>query len=104
MLKTLHPSDDMDRIYESRKGGRRGLASIENYIDKSILELGKFTKTSKESLITATCNSYDNIKTKRHKKIEMDMGTSRDKIATLLKKKLGHGLERETGREKLRLY
>ena len=35
MHKALHPRDDVDRLYESRKGGR-GLASPEDKIDVSI--------------------------------------------------------------------
>ena len=36
MHKDLHPRDDMDTLYESRKEGGRGLASIENCVDASI--------------------------------------------------------------------
>ena len=34
MHKALHPRDDVDRLYVSRKEGRRGFASIEDYIEK----------------------------------------------------------------------
>ena len=39
MHKTLHPRYDVDRLYASRKEGRRGLASMENSVDESIQRL-----------------------------------------------------------------
>ena len=36
MHKALHPRDDVDRLYVSRKEGGRGLASIEDNVDASI--------------------------------------------------------------------
>ena len=36
MHKALHPRDDIDRLYVSRREGRRGLASIEDSVDASI--------------------------------------------------------------------
>ena len=36
MHKALHPRDDVDGLYVSRKEERRGLASIENSVDDSI--------------------------------------------------------------------
>ena len=36
MYKALHPRDDVDRLYASRKAGRRGVASIEDSVDASI--------------------------------------------------------------------
>ena len=40
MNKTLHPSDDVGKLYISRKEGGKGLASIEDSIDTSIQRLG----------------------------------------------------------------
>ena len=37
--KALHPRDDVDRLYVSRKEGRRGLASTEDSIEASIQRL-----------------------------------------------------------------
>ena len=37
--KVLHPRDDVDRLYLSRKEGGRRLASIENRVDASIRQL-----------------------------------------------------------------
>ena len=50
MHKALHPRDDVDRLYVSRKEGGR----LEDYIEKH-----------KGGLITATRNYTDNIKTNR---------------------------------------
>ena len=36
MHKALHPRDDVDRLYVSRKDGGRGFASIEDSVDASI--------------------------------------------------------------------
>ena len=36
MHKALHPRDDVDRLYVSRKEGGRGLAIIEDSVDTSI--------------------------------------------------------------------
>ena len=36
MHKALHPRDDVDRLYVSRKEGGRGFASIEDSVDASI--------------------------------------------------------------------
>ena len=47
----LQQRDDIDRLYMSIKQ-RRGLASIEEYIDPTIQGLMKYTEKSHESLIT----------------------------------------------------
>ena len=39
MHKALHPRDDVDRLYVSRKEGGRDLASIEDTVDASIQRL-----------------------------------------------------------------
>ena len=44
MHKALHPRDDLDRLYVSRKEGGRGLACIEDSVDASIQLLEKSTK------------------------------------------------------------
>ena len=36
MHKTLHHRDDVDRLFESRKEGGRGLVSIEDSVDTSM--------------------------------------------------------------------
>ena len=42
MHKALHPTDDVDRLYISRKEGGRGLANIEDSIDASIQRLEEY--------------------------------------------------------------
>ena len=49
MHKALHSRDDVDRLYVSRKEGGRGLASIEDYIEKH-----------ERGLITTIRNDTDN--------------------------------------------
>ena len=39
MHKALHPRDDIDRLYVSRKKGGKGLASTEDSFDTSIQRL-----------------------------------------------------------------
>ena len=65
MHKASHPKDDVDRLYESRKEGGRGLASIEDSVDASIKRLEHDIEKHREGLITVTRNSTDNTKTKR---------------------------------------
>ena len=60
MHKALHPRDDVDRLYVSRKEGRRGLASIEDSVDASIQQLEDFIEKHEGGLITAIKNNTDN--------------------------------------------
>ena len=60
MHKTLHPGDDVDRLYESRKEGGRGLASIEDSVDASIQRLEDYIEKHEWGLITAIRNDTDN--------------------------------------------
>ena len=62
MHKALHPRDDVDILYVSRKGGR-GFASI--YGDASIKRLEIYIEKCGERMITATRNNTDNPKTYR---------------------------------------
>ena len=39
MHKALHPRDDVNRLYVSRKEGERGQASIKNSVDASMQQL-----------------------------------------------------------------
>ena len=54
MHKALHPSNDGDRLYVSRKEGGRGFASIEDSADASILE--DYIEKHEGGLITAIKN------------------------------------------------
>ena len=60
MHKALHPRDDVDRLYVSRKEGGRGFASIENSVDASIQRLEDFIEKHERGLITAISNNTDN--------------------------------------------
>ena len=53
MHKALHPRDDNDRIYVSRKEGGRGLASIEDSVDASIQRLEDYLGKNEGGLIIA---------------------------------------------------
>ena len=58
--KALHPRDDVDRLYVSRKEGGRGLASIEHTVDASIQRLEDYIEKHERGLITTIRNDTDN--------------------------------------------
>ena len=60
MHKALHPRDDVDRLYVSRKEGGRGFASIEDTVDASIQRLEDYIEKHERGLITAIRNDTDN--------------------------------------------
>ena len=60
MHKALNARDNADRLYVSRKGGGRGLASIEDSVDASIQWLEDYIQKHDGGLITATRNDTDN--------------------------------------------
>ena len=60
MHQALHPRDDVDRLYVSRKEGERGLTSIEDSIDASIQKLEDYIEKHERGLITAIRNDTDN--------------------------------------------
>ena len=60
MHKTLHPTDNVDRLYEPRKEGGRGLTSIEDSVDTSIQRLKDYIEKHERGLITAIRNNTDN--------------------------------------------
>ena len=60
MHKALHPSDDVDRLYVSRKEGGRGLASIEDTIDASIQRREVYIEKHERGRITTIRNDTDN--------------------------------------------
>ena len=69
MHKTLHPRDDVDRLYVPRKEGGRGLTSIEDSDDTSIQRLEDYIKKLERGLITAIRNNTDNTIDNRMTKI-----------------------------------
>ena len=60
MHKALHPRDDVDRLYVSRKEGGRGLTSIEDSVDASIQRLEDYIEKHERGLITTIRNDTDN--------------------------------------------
>ena len=58
--KVLHSSDDVDTLYVSRKGGGRGLASIEDNVDASMRRLEDYIEKHERGLTTAIRNDTDN--------------------------------------------
>ena len=58
--KALHPRDDVNRLYVSRKEGGRGFVSIENSVDASIQQLEDYIEKHEQGLITAIRNDTDN--------------------------------------------
>ena len=60
MHKALHPRDDVDILYVSRKEGGRGLASIEDSVDTSIQRLEDYIEKHEGGLITPIRNNTDN--------------------------------------------
>ena len=60
MHKALHPRDDVDRLYVSRKEGGRGLDSIEDSVDASIQRLKDYIQKHEGGRITATRNDTEN--------------------------------------------
>ena len=65
MNKALHPRDDVDRLYVSRKEGGRGIASIEDSVDASIQRLKDYIEKHERGLIAAIRNDTDNTKEDR---------------------------------------
>ena len=60
MHKALHPRDDVDRLYVSRKQGGRGHASIEDTVDASIHRLEDYLEKHEQGLITTIKVDTDN--------------------------------------------
>ena len=60
MHKALHPRDDVDRLYVSRKEEGRRLASIEDSVDASTQRLEDYIEKHDGGLITAIRNDTDN--------------------------------------------
>ena len=58
--KALHPRDDVDRLYVSRKEGGIELASIEDSVDASIQQLKEYIQKHEGGLIAATRNETEN--------------------------------------------
>ena len=61
MHKALHPRDDVDRLYVSRKEGGRGFVSIEDSVDASIQRLEENIEKHERGLITTIRSDTDNM-------------------------------------------
>ena len=61
MHKALHPTDDVDRLYVSRKEGGRGLASIEDSVGASIQRLEDYIGKHEGGWIIAIRNDTENM-------------------------------------------
>ena len=101
MHKALHPRNDADGLYISRKEEGRGLTSIEESVDTSIQWFEDYIETCTGRLITATRNNTDKtwinrIEITRKQKWEekeiygrfkrLTSGISQEKTRTLLRK------------------
>ena len=60
MHKTLHPKDDVDRLYVPWKQGGRGLASMEDNVDSTIRRLEDYIEKHEGGQITVINNDSDN--------------------------------------------
>ena len=60
MHKALHPRDDVERLFVSRKEGGRGLPSIEYTVDASIKRLEDYVEKHERGQITSIRNDTDN--------------------------------------------
>ena len=60
MHKVLHPRDDVDRLYVSRKEGVRELASIEDSYDALIQRLKDYIQKHEGGLISVTRHETEN--------------------------------------------
>ena len=60
MHKALHPRDDVDRLYISRKEGGRGFASTKDSVDASIQRLEDQIEKKERGLITTIRKNTDN--------------------------------------------
>ena len=111
MYTTLHPRDDVDRLYVSIKAGRSGLASIKDNVDTSIQQPEDYIEKHRGRLITATWNNTDNtrinwkeIAKNNKEKKNNSMDVLSDLQVTYHTRKRGRGKERDILREKLNLY
>ena len=72
MYKMLHPRDDEDKLYVTRKRRGKVLTSIEDCVDAAIQRLEEYAQKSNERLITAarkSNNSRNNLRTNRKTEI-----------------------------------
>ena len=75
MHKAFHLKDDVDRLYAGRKDDWKGLSSIEDCVEKSVLSLREYVEKSNERIIRVAKDWYkesdesvDDLK--RHRTVE----------------------------------
>ena len=107
--KALHPKDDIERLYVSRKGERK-LTWIEDRVDTSITRLEGGVKKNKENWLqrqeteqTRRWPTEQQLENKNGKK-KNSMDISIDKQATFYTRSLEYDEEREILTEKLNLF
>ena len=76
MHKALNPRDNIDRLYVSRKEGRRRLNNIEEGMDVSIRVIEDNIKRAKR-LITATRKNMQHIEQQNNNSWKTEMGSKR---------------------------
>ena len=111
MHKALHPRDDVERLYVSKKEGGRGLTTIQDSVDTTTYQLEDYIRNRRGRLITGTRNNTDITIINRKKYLENKNGKKNncidilsDKQAKSRERKLEHREENETLREKLNLF
>ena len=82
MYKALHPRDNVDRLYVSRKGGR-GLASIEDSVESSIQRFEDYIGKHEEGLFTASRNDTDNTMNNRKTTTKKQNGKKNNSMGVL---------------------
>ena len=65
MHKVLHPRDDVDRLYASRKEDRKGLACIEDSVNASIQRFEDYIEKRGRILFRVTRNDTDSTRISR---------------------------------------
>ena len=83
MHKALHPWDDDDRLYVSRKELGRGLVSSEYSVVASIKQLVVYTEKHEEGMITAIINDTNITIDKNDKNKETKIGEKNNSMVAL---------------------
>ena len=68
MLEALHPRDEVDMLYVSRKEDERGLTSTKDSIEASLQQKDDYMKKRGGRMITMTRNDTYNTSINRKKK------------------------------------
>ena len=104
MHKALHPRDDVDGLYVSRKEGGRGLNSIDDSLDASIQRVEDNIEKCRRWLITATRNNTDDTRISRTEITRRQTWEENNSMDVLSDQQTRTWLKKETLREKLSLF